>query len=260
MTATSPPVVLPREYLEIDGLRLAYRDRGAAEGRPPVVLLHGWGGSIDAVAGIQAGLEREFRVVAFDLPGFGASSPPPSPWGSPEYAALLLRALDRLTLERVSLIGHSFGGKIALQLAARQPQRVARLVLVSSAGIRPRRSPLQLARMGAFKAARRLAGQGALSDWLARRFGSADYRSAGPLRATLVRVVNEDLRPLLARVSAPTLLIWGERDTETPLADGVIMEREIPDAGLVVFPGAGHFPYLDDLPRFCRVAGSFLKG
>jgi pimeloyl-ACP methyl ester carboxylesterase len=119
----------------------------------------------------------------------------------------------------------------------------------------------------AFKAGRRalaaqpLAGPlGApLRDWFGRRFGSDDYRQAsGALRGTLVRLVNEDAQPLLPKVAASTLLIWGDQDDATPLTDGTLMERLIPDAGLVVFPGAGHFAYADDLGRFGRVVGHFL--
>jgi pimeloyl-ACP methyl ester carboxylesterase len=255
----SKPGVGPVQLLQIGGQRVAYRDSGQERDSPPVVLLHGWGTSAEAVTPVQTALASEFRVVAFDLPGFGQSDPPRQAWDSAAYAEFIKQALDLLAPGKVSLIGHSFGGKISIVLAARWPELVHRLVLVNSAGIRPTRTPLYRARVAAFKAARRLAGRGALTDWMARRFGSADYRDAGPLRPTLVRVVNEDLRPLLARIGAPTLLIWGDQDNETPISDAGIMEREIPDAGLVVFPRAGHFSYADDLPRFCRVVGHFLR-
>jgi pimeloyl-ACP methyl ester carboxylesterase len=248
----------PRELLDLDGLSLAYRVSGPPAAAP-VVLLHGWGASIDALAAVQDGLADEFRVVAFDLPGFGASDLPPPNWGSPQYAELIGRALARLGLEDVSLIGHSFGGKLAILLASEQEGLPRRVVLVNSAGIRPHRTLGYHARVTAFKAARRLAGGGPLAGWAGQRFGSADYRSAGPLRQVFVRVVNEDLRPLLPRVARPTLLVWGDRDRETPPSDAAIMEREIPDAGLVIFPGAGHFSYADDLPRFLRVVRNFLK-
>jgi pimeloyl-ACP methyl ester carboxylesterase len=247
-----------REILQLGSQRLGYRSTGN-EHTSTVVLLHGWGANLDAVAPIQAALADDHRVVSFDLPGFGQSGPPPGAWSSSDYADLVKQALDRLHVRQASLIGHSFGGKISIGLATRWPGLVHRLVLVNSAGIRPNRSPLQKARIATFKTARRLAGQGVLRDWLVRRFGSADYRKAGPLRPTLVRVVNEDLRSLLPRIAAPTLLIWGDQDRETPPSDAAIMERLIPDAGLVIFPGAGHYSYADDLPRFCRVVGNFLK-
>ena len=109
------------------------------------------------------------------------------------------------------------------------------------------------------RAAGRLGGPGAaLRDALYRRIASEDYRNAGPLRPTFVKVVNEDLTELLPRVSAPTLLVWGTNDDAVPVAHARTMERAIPDAGLVLFEGAGHFAYLDEPDRFCRVVRHFL--
>jgi pimeloyl-ACP methyl ester carboxylesterase len=249
---------LEREIV-VNGTRLAYRATMARGSLAPVVLLHGWGADAGSFTGVCGGLSERWPTLAFDLPGFGASDPPPAPWGSPEYAACIKQALEQLGLRRAHFIGHSFGGKIAILIAARWPALVRSLVLANSAGIRPERTLLYGARVAGYKAARRLAGQGALGAWLAQRVGSTDYRQAGSMRATLVRAVNEDLRPLLREVRAPTLLVWGDRDQETPLSNARIMERGIPDAGLVVFPGAGHFSFADDLPRFCRVVENFLK-
>jgi pimeloyl-ACP methyl ester carboxylesterase len=91
-----------------------------------------------------------------------------------------------------------------------------------------------------------------------RRIASEDYRNAGPLRPTFVRVVNEDFGPLLPEITAPTLLVWGARDDAVPLSHARRMEEAIPDAGLVVFEDAGHFAYLDEPDRFCRIVRHFL--
>ena len=253
----------------VDGLRVACRIRGTLDGsRPIVVVLHGWGASSAVVASIQACLAESHDSVAPDLPGFGESDPLPAVWGSEEYLGCLTRLLDQLGVQRVSFVGHSRGGHFSFAFAARHPDRVDRLVLIDSAGIRGRRGAAYQARVLAFRAGRRvlrsrpLAGpRGApLRALFERRFGSDDYRAAsGPLRGTLVRLVNEDARHLLPAVKAPTLLIWGELDDATPLVDGQLMERLIPDAGLVVFPGAGHFSYADDPGRFCRVVSHFLR-
>jgi pimeloyl-ACP methyl ester carboxylesterase len=249
----------------IDGVRVTYREEGPKDG-PPLVVLHGWGASIAAVASIMAIFRQTHRVIALDLPGFGASDPPPVPWTSDEYADCVRAAMGRLGIARASIIGHSFGGKVGIILAATHPGLVDRLVLVNSAGIRGKRDATYYAKVYGFKAGKRLLGMPPLSGPLGgpirrrfeRRFGSDDYRQAGSMRGTLVRVVNEDVRDLLPRIQAPTLLIWGELDDSTPLSDGTLMEQLIPDAGLVVFPGAGHFAYADDYDRFARVAGNFL--
>jgi pimeloyl-ACP methyl ester carboxylesterase len=249
----------------VDGLRIVYREDGPPDA-PPVVVLHGWGASIAAVASIQAGLRQTHRTIALDLPGFGASDPPPTAWGAEEYAAHLRAFLRQRGISRASFIGHSHGGRVAIVLAATRPEMVDKLVLVDSAGLRPKRSAGYYARVYSYKASRRLLTvpllAGPLGAPLRRQFetraGSDDFRQAGSMRGTLVRVVNEDWRHLLPRIQAPTLLIWGELDDATPVADGQIMERLIPDAGLVVFPGAGHFAYADDVDRFARVVGHFL--
>ncbi len=248
----------------VNGLRVAYRETGRDLPGVPVVVLHGWGCSSESVVSIQRCLETAHPTLAPDLPGFGESDAPPEAWGSTEYAALVTAWLGELGVERASFVGHSFGGKVAIVIASGTPALVERLVLVNSAGIRARQGPSYRARVLAFKTARHLIGAAplpgkpAMQEWLARRFGSDDYRQAGALRDTLVRVVNEDLQQLLPRIAAPTLLIWGDQDDATPPENARSMEREIPDAGLVTFPGAGHFAYLDDPGRFCRVVGNFL--
>ena len=135
--------------------------------------------------------------------------------------------------------------------------------MVDSAGIKPRRTIKYHLRVGLAKIGkliRRCGKYGVLAaDTMSTRAGSKDYQNAGDMRGTLVKVVNQDLRSLLPRITASTLLIWGEDDKDTPLSFGQIMEKEIPDAGLVVLKEAGHFSYLDKFPQFCRIVANFLK-
>jgi pimeloyl-ACP methyl ester carboxylesterase len=200
---------------------------------------------------------------AVDLPGFGESNNPPTAWGTVEYAELVRELMDALGLHTAAVIGHSFGGRVAIRLAVGHPERVTKLVLVNCAGIRPKRKPkyyarFALAKLG--KAAERFGGRAGarLRARILERTASADYLSAGALRGTFVRVVNEDLRDQLPHVAVPTLLIWGDQDRATPLVDGKLMETLIPDSGLVVFKGAGHYSYVDAAPAFGRVVRHFL--
>jgi pimeloyl-ACP methyl ester carboxylesterase len=234
----------------------------------PVVLLHGWGGEIASFGPITSILAERFDMVALDLPGFGKTPLPDRPWGTDDYADLVVECLRQLGLGPVSLIGHSFGGKTSIAVAARHPELVRRLVLVDSAGIRPRRGLSYYLRVYAHKSARRIStipplsalGKPLLSR-LSESLGSADFRAAANpvLRGTLVRVVNEDLRDRLPLIKAPSLLIWGSEDQDTPIGDGRLMEQLIPDAGMVVVPGAGHFSYLHDVDHFCRVVTHFVE-
>lgn len=234
----------------------------------PTLLLHGWGASSDLFAGTMRGLGEGFDLIAPDFPGFGATPPPPVAWGVGEYVDWTLALMDWLGVERANLVGHSFGGRVAIKLAALHPERVARVVLTDAAGIRPKRDWRYHARVRSFKLMRRLAQARytpqPLREWAGAqvaRQGSPDYKAAsGTVRGSFVRVVNEDLRAYLPRIAAPTLLIWGDRDEETPLADGQLMERLIPDAGLVVFAGAGHYAYIEDSARFCVIVKTFFQG
>jgi pimeloyl-ACP methyl ester carboxylesterase len=244
--------------------RAAVEVRGTGR---PLLLLHGWGVSSELFAPILDGLQPGHTLIVPDLPGFGATPEPDTPWSVHEYAAWCIALLDRLGIERCDLVGHSNGGRIGIVMAAEHPGRVARMVLAGSAGIRPRRTLAASLRVRTYKALRAVERSPALpSAWrrsAGRRAdlsGSADYRAAtGTMRGTLVRLVNEDLRGLLPKVDVPVLLIWGERDTETPIDDGRLMERLIPDAGLVVFEGAGHYAYLEQAERFCRIVEVFLR-
>lgn len=228
-----------------------------------MLVLHGWGARIEAVDPIIRALSPRMTVVAVDLPGFGETGLPPEPWGVSEYADWTRALMDALGLERPSIVGHSNGGRIAIHLAAHHPDRVDKLVLVDSAGIRPKRTFRYYRRVYTAKAAKhaaRFLGPAGrrLQQKVFARSASSDYANAGPLRPTFVRLVNEDLTPLLPRITASTLLVWGSEDDSTPVGDGETMERLIPDAGLVVFEGAGHFAYLDQPQRFGRVAAHFL--
>ena len=249
-------------FLDLAGARVCYE--AAGEG-PPVLLLHGWGANAAAMRPILDALRPDHSVYALDFAGFGQSDPPPEPWGVEEYAQMVIAFLDSLGVGRTDVVGHSFGGRVGIKLAAKRPERVKRLVLVDSAGVPPAQTPGRAALRAGLRAGRAILsvpGLGALrgkAEAVARdRLGSEDYRSAGPLRETFVRVVAEDLRPHLPEIQAPTLLIWGENDQDTPLADAKMMESSIPDAGLVVLSGAGHFSYLDRPADFARIIRHFL--
>jgi pimeloyl-ACP methyl ester carboxylesterase len=247
----------------IQGLDTYYTLEGSG---PSVVLLHGWGASSQTLQAPAAALAAEFRVLTPDLPGFGWSDAPPAAWGSGEYADHVRALLDALGIGRAALLGHSNGGRVAVRLAARMPERVERLVLVASAGLRRRRRPRDYARLAVTKALKGLAGVplvGGLGRPLLRRWaervGSRDYKAAGRMRPTLVRLVNEDLAPMLPDIQAPTLLLWGDQDQEVRREAVLTMASRIKDARLLVFPGAGHFPFLDAPERFAQALLGFLR-
>ena len=246
---------------EINGLNISYQVAGDGK---VVLLLHGWGGEAASFQPVFEWLAQSHKVYALDLPGFGKSQMPPTAWkNTSDYAQCVAAFLEKIGIPKTHLIGHSFGGRISIILSAEYPEKVDKLILVDSAGIKPPRTVKYYFRVGIAKVGKLLRRSGKYGDYLAnavsQRTGSKDYRGAGGMRPTLVRVVNQDLRPLLSRIDASTLLIWGENDKDTPVSFGRIMEEEIPDAGLVVLREAGHFSYLDKFPQFCRIVASFLQ-
>ncbi|MFN2388528.1 MAG: alpha/beta fold hydrolase [Actinomycetota bacterium] len=247
------------DSLEIDGQRTRVLSSG--QGRP-VVVLHGWGARIEAMTPVTRCLSSGFRVIAIDLPGFGDAPPPATVWGTPDYAAFVVRVLEQLDVGPAHLVGHSYGAKTALLMAAREPARVEKLVLVGSPGLRMppsmRARAKRIASRGARVAGRLGAPGKKVRALVYERIASQDYRDAGAMRDVLVRVVNEDLTELLPRIGAPTLLVWGTEDDAVPVAHARRMEQLIPDAGLVLLEGAGHFAYLDEPDRFCRIVRHFL--
>jgi len=231
----------------------------------PALLLHGWGVSSQSLAGVQEMLGGTHRAVALDLPGFGWSERPPAAWGTAEYARHVVGVMEALGMARAAVVGHSFGGRVAIRMAVEHTPHVARLVLVASAGIRPPRGVRYQVRVKTVKLVRALFG---LPVWgrlgrrliarLTERVGSRDYRTAGAMRPTLVKLVNEDLGPLLPAIRVPTLILWGDRDQEVPRSAMDRMAAAIPGARMVVFPGAGHFPFQDAPEAFARELRAFM--
>ena len=249
-------------FITIRNLKLHYRATGDGL---PILLLHGWGVDLTTFAPLHAYLEQFFRVYSLDFPGFGQSDPPPVVWGTAEYADVVREFLQAMQIDAPMLIGHSFGGRVAIRLAASLP--ISKMILFGSAGIRPKRSLKYYVKVSAYKAAKMiltLPGIRAHGEPILERFrkqaGSQDYRqTSGVMRGTFIKVVNEDLRHLLPNITASTLLIWGERDTATPVADGRLMEKMIPDAGLVVLKDAGHYAFLDRFQQTTLILNNFLK-
>ncbi len=250
--------------ITIRGLRVHYTDNGAGE--RTIILMHGWGCDHTTLASIErVALQCGYRVINIDFPGFGQSQEPPQVWGVEDYTLMLEDFIAALEVARPTLLGHSFGGRVGILYSSRHDD-VEALILVDAAGIKPRRSLNYYRKVYTFKAIKRLMylvyGRDEAEKRLdARRAkaGSSDYASASPMmRRILSRVVNEDLTDRLPLIKAPTLLIWGENDTATPIADARKMERMIPGAGLVSFPGCGHYSFLDNPVQFAAVLRSFL--
>ncbi|MCX5906132.1 MAG: alpha/beta hydrolase [Deltaproteobacteria bacterium] len=260
MLATSN-VFSTSTYVEIAGIKIRYKVGGAGK---QILLLHGWGGSIESFELFFDRLAKFYEVFVLDLPGHGKSGLPPKAWSVSDYSNFVRQVMDTLKLTSPHIIAHSFGGRVAIKLAAAYPERVGKLILANSAGIRTQRSPkyylrVFLAKMGKYLA--KSCGQPGkmIRDRIYQVIESRDYANAGPLRETFIRVVNEDLRSVLPDIKSPTLLIWGEEDKETPVSSGRLMKRLIPIASLSILKNAGHFSYIDQSGKFYLIAEKFLR-
>lgn len=250
--------------ITVKGLSLHYEQYGSGE---DVLLLHGWGSSLDAFSVLGNRIAKKYKVTAIDFPGFGKSDFPPEPWCVEDYAVLLLAFMEQVGLKNPIMIGHSFGGRVIIKLCGTGRVTPSKIVLIDAAGVRtPPPFKIRM-RTCCFKTAKWFltrkpwakACEPALQK-LRACFGSADYNSAPPvLRQTLVRVVNEDLSHLLSSITASSLLIYGENDTATPVAQAKIMEREIPDAGLCIIPDAGHWAMAEKPGHVAAIVESFLQ-
>ena len=254
---------MTRVFCEIDGLSIEYTVSG--NGDIPVLLLHGWGSSFDVYKGIFAALDDRCKLYALNFPGCGKSDVMKTPWKLEDYCELVLKFINMQNIENPILIGHSHGGRVILKLTADKLLSPPKIVLLDAAGLIPEKSFKQKFRAKSFKAIKTvLKPLGSLGEPLMKKarehYGSADYLAAPPvLRQTLVSLVNTDLRDILKNISCPSLLIWGENDTATPLADAKIMESLIPDAGLCVIKGTGHYSFCEKPYEAHAILRSFIK-
>ena len=250
-------------FATLCGTTLRYTVQG--EGNPMIVM-HGWGCTAETVAMVsRMAATSGRRVYTVDFPGFGKSAEPAEVWGVEEYTRLIEALAAHEHIKNPVLAGHSFGGRVGIVYASRN--KVDRMILIDAAGIKPRRPLSYYLKVYSFKASklalRLIYGRERSMKMIEekrRRAGSADYAAASAkMRMILSKVVNEDLKHLMPLVKAPTLLIWGTADTATPISDAKIMERLIPDAGLVAIEGAGHYSFLDSPGIFGAAIKNFLK-
>ncbi len=236
--------------------------------RGTVVILEGWGTCIRTYDVIANELSKKYRVIVPDLPGFGKSDEPGEPWDVSKYADFIVKFLCAVGAKDVIFVGHSFGGRIIIKLAAQKnPQiNIKKIVLIDSAGIVPHKTFLQKVKIKKYKIIKKLADlkilqffYGTIIDEWKKNQGSADYRAASPImKGCLVKAVNEDLTEELSEIFSETLLVWGEKDTATPLSDGIKMKEKIPSSTLHIVKEAGHYPFLTNTEEVLRTINSFL--
>ncbi len=223
----------------------SYVTLGNREG-PALVWAHGWGLDHKSLLPLASSLENEGYHILIDLPGFGKSEEPKEVWGTEDYADAVAEWLKEQSFGPVIWVGHSFGCRVGIQVAARHPELVAGLFSIASAGLKPKR-PLykQLylkGRVVLFKALKQFVD----AEKLRKKFGSSDYqKTSGLMRSIFVKVVNEDLNKEAETIICPVKLVYGTEDTETPPEIGERLAQLIPDAEMIQFEGLDHYSILD---------------
>lgn len=237
-------------FTTVKDLKIEYTEQG--EGIP-VLLLHGWGSSFAVYTRIMSALKDKCRLVAVNFPGCGESETMKEPWSLEDYCDFCLEFMQKVGLSDPILIGHSHGGRVILKMTAEKQVNPPKIVLLDSAGLIPKKTLKQKYRAKSFKAIKTILTLPIIKNYsegllqkARNHYGSADYNAADEvLRKTLVKLVNTDLRDILPNISCPSLLIWGDLDTATPLEDAKTIESLIPDAGLCVLKGTGHYSFCE---------------
>ena len=252
--------------IEVNNIKINYEVSGQGEN---ILVLHGWGGCIASVKPIINHLTKRFRVISIDFPGHGTSDYPDGVWGVPEYTGLLYKFLQLLKIEKTHIIAHSFGGRVSILLSTEYPELVENMILIDSGGIKPKRGFKYYWKVYSYKFIKNILKVIFLNSKLydkmlekvRKNFGSSDYQQLPDnMKATFVKIVNQDLTTYLKDIKSSTLLIWGNNDKDTPVYMGKIMEREIRGRALIILKDAGHFSYLDKTREFLAIADSFLGG
>ena len=254
--------------IDINGTEITYKITGPEDAGQTAVILQGWGTDLTLYDSVASAVNDQCRVVQFDLPGFGSSEEPPEAWDVQAYCDFFCDFMAELGIKSTVLIGHSYGGRMIINMAAKDdlPFEITKIVLIDSAGVMPVRTAAQNFKVKRYKAMRNFLMSRPVHSlfpevidyWMSRQ-GSDDYRNASPLmKKCLVMAVNEDFQDRMPLVKQETLLVWGDLDVDTPISDAHIMEEKMPNAALVVLEGTDHYSFLYRPAEFRRILRAFL--
>ena len=248
----------------IKGVKTSYSVVGNGQ---PLLILHGWPSSSNSWLEVQEILAQQgFQVICPDFPGFGASEVPANSWDLDDYLAWTVAFTDFLKLKEFTVLGHSFGGRVAIKLSVKYPTKVKSLILCGAAGIKPELTFKQKMIIKVAQAGNVLFSYKLLAEFknAARRFfylflPHKDYIKANTaMKETMRKIIAEDLISLLSKIKARTLLVWGEKDKMVPLKYGHIFKEKISDSELKIILNAGHSPHKQAAATVAEIILKFL--
>ncbi len=226
-----------------------------------IVFMHGWGADLNSFLWVKNYID-EYTLIFLDFPGFGKSKAPGSPYSVSDYVNELKLLLDKFDIEILILVGHSFGGRVAIKFSALYQFDFMQfgLVLVDSAGIKPRRSIKYYYKVLSYKIRKKLAKISKKQADKLKNYGSSDYKAlSGVMKETFVKVVNEDLKNYAKKIKCSTLIIWGRQDKDTKLYMAKKLNKLINKSELFVLDNAGHFSFLDQPNEFLILLDTYIK-
>ena len=256
---------MKKKTVLINSLETYYEIAGSG---PAILILHGWGGSSSSWAKIKTIIsEKGYKVICPDFPGFGKSQVPKTAWGVSEYVEWTRSFIKSLGLNKVFIIGHSFGGRVAISLTSNYPENVESLILCSAAGIKHNpnlktKTIFKLAKIGnAIFSLKFLTGiKNKARDFFYIFLRHQDYAKANPtMRGIMKEVLAEDLSPLLLKINVKTLIVWGDKDEIVSSKDAFIFKEKIEISKLEFLSGVGHSPHLEEPEKLADIILKFLN-
>lgn len=251
-------------FFNINDLNVYYEKYGT--GSENILILPGWGDTRGTFFNMIKVLKEYYTVYILDYPGFGNSPFPDRDLDIYQYTELIINFICQNQIERPIIISHSFGGRISILLAGLYKINIKKMILINSAGIKPKKKLKTRVKQLIYKALKKAGNvlpnkiKTIYLEKLISIFGSNDFKNLNAnIRKTFIKVVNEDLSNYLEHINVSTLLIWGANDLDTPVNDGKIMNSKIKDSGLVIIPNAGHFTYLQFPYYTNKIILEFLK-
>lgn len=220
-----------------------------------LIFLHGWGQNIEMMMSLAKPFSKKYNVLIIDLPGFGNSDEPKEVWDIYDYVDMVDYFCKELKIKEPTIIGHSFGGKVALGYASKyKPSRI-----VSLAGPYRISKPKQTLQGKILKLMKKVPVVNKLEGFAKKHMGSTDYKNASEtMRKILVKHINHDITDDVKKIKCPVLLIWGTNDTAVPYEDAINLENIIPNCGLVTYEGCTHYAYLERLSQTISVLKNFI--
>lgn len=243
---------LEEKSLVVDGLNTKFLHGGSGQ---KILLLHGWGSNSEKYrAGFEIFPENVGEIFIPDLPCFGATNCPPKAWSVSDYVEWVKKFITAANIDNFILIGHSFGGRIAIKFSAENPKNLKGTIFYSAAGVTPTKKLkktifLPIAKIGKifFKIIKSNSASNLAKKALYKTAGAKDYNAANPERKEIMKkVIPENLESYLEKINVPVVILWGDSDKETPPSDAEIIKKGIKNSQTIIVDGAGHAIHIEN--------------